>query len=535
MTKLLRAVFVCLLVALIVGQLAAQTKPFKSFDDFNNYMKANHSAPWDRDSVRLPKGGSAAVQNAQSHRVPEAATLGPSPFHNVKVNQDKDPWPKAEIAVGVDPTNGNNIVVMSNDFRENYDHMFFHVSTNGGRSWSDDSMVGGNDFFTGFIPLTFQSDPGVGFDSQGHSWLSTITGNLIFDFVNGYENFDTQIEVAQGFAHGTYANLVPIVIDTQQCDGTFTGSFVCDAQLDKPLISVDNVAGSPNFGTVYVYYTLFCNFPASGNCTDGTAVVPPFSSAILESHTGPFGSLPFSAPALVSGGFTQEQFSSLVVDSHGVPHVFFDDFSTGFNINMYMSTLSGGTWTVNPTPVETFIPIGTASGNWFFRINGTIAPGCGINGDIAYCAFSSNQVGSGPFEGGMSAYLAAVDTQSGNTLNTARVNNDPFNDSKDHIFPWASARSSDGAVYVGFYDDRNDPFNTKVEYFVAKSTDGGATFPTQMAVSNRSFNPCIGFPFCGFFGDYTQNAMGPDGVLRTAWSDTRDAASMQIYSQGVTF
>jgi hypothetical protein len=90
-------------------------------------------------------------------------------------------------------------------------------------------------------------------------------------------------------------------------------------------------------------------------------------------------------------------------------------------------------------------------------------------------------------------------------------------------------------VYVGWYDDRNDPFNTLVQYFVGKSTDGGHTFPTQTAVSDVAFNPCIGFPGCGFFGDYTQLASGPDGVVRAAWSDTRDGASMQIYSQAITW
>ena len=91
---------------------------------------------------------------------------------------------------------------------------------------------------------------------------------------------------------------------------------------------------------------------------------------------------------------------------------------------------------------------------------------------------------------------------------------------------WASmlhgTRALNGAVYVGWYDDRNDPFDTKVEYFVGKSTDGGKTFPKQMAVSDTSFNPCVGFPGCGFFGDYTQLVSGPDGVIHAAWSDTRD-------------
>jgi hypothetical protein len=287
------------------------------------------------------------------------------------------------------------------------------------------------------------------------------------------------------------------------------------------------VPGSPNNGTVYVYYTVFCN---TSPCAYGTGTIPAFGSAIVEAHSSGAG-VPFSSPQIVSGSLSNEQFSYMVVDSHGVPHAFFDDF--GASINMYMSTLTAGGWVVNPSPVATFNPRGTASLNWGFRISGTIAPGCGIHVDTAYCAFSSNQVGTGPTESGMSAYLAAINTKNGKST-ISRVNNDTFNDSADHIFPWATTKT-DGSVYVGFYDDRDDPFLTKVKYWVAKSTDGGKTFPTQMAVSDTSFNPCVGFPGCGFFGDYTQIATGPDGVVHAAWSDTRDGASMQIFGQAISW
>ena len=58
---------------------------------------------------------------------------------------------------------------------------------------------------------------------------------------------------------------------------------------------------------------------------------------------------------------------------------------------------------------------------------------------------------------------------------------------------------------MGWYDDRDDPFNTKVEYFVAKSINAGSTFPKQQAVNDTSFNPSVGFPFCGFFGNAIQD------------------------------
>ncbi len=538
MSRVLSTVVVALLCTVLLGEVslaqsAASPKkpPFKDFESYVTYIQSHHKAPFDRDSVRLPNGAAAQIAKKFNSRTAQSSALTAAAVgagSNVKINRDRDPWPKAEIAVGVDPVN-SNVVVMSNDFRENYDWMFYHVSTNGGTVWTDDAMVGGAVPSSGYIPGTFESDPGVAFDTRGHSFLSTITGNLIFDGTNGYLNQDTQILVAQGYNHGTYSLLAPTVIDTQPCNGLFSGTITCPAALDKPLITVDNVPGSPNNGTIYVYYTVFCN---DVPCPYGAGTIPIFSSAIVESHS-PGAGLPFSTPQIVSGSLSQEQFSDLVIDSHGVPHAFFDDFSSASGISMYMSTLTAGGWVVSATPVATFVPLGFASPNWGFRNLGTIAPGCGIYQDNAYCAFSSNQVGSGPVESGMSVYLAAVNTQTGSST-VHRVNNDPINNSADHFFPWATTKS-DGSVYVGFYDDRDDPFLTKVKYYVAKSTDGGATFPTQKAVSTAAFNPCVGFPGCGFFGDYTQIASGPDGVVHAAWSDTRDGASMEIYGQAITW
>ncbi|MGZ3643955.1 MAG: hypothetical protein ACXVCM_08890 [Ktedonobacteraceae bacterium] len=507
----------------------AASLKYSSLAEFVKYMNSIHKAPFDRDGAVIPPSASKTLAKRASN---SGITNTSGTATNVMVNQDRNPWPKAELGAAVDPTSGNNYVVMANDFRENWDHEFYHVSTNGGKKWTDDSMVGGSDPVTGFVPLTFQSDPGVAFDSVGHSYISAITGNSIFDFTNFYENFDTEIEVAQGFAHGRYTSLIPTPIDDQPCYGTAT-SFYCPAQLDKPFVTIDNVAGSPNKGSIYVYYTLFCNGAGpSGTdpCTDGTATVPAFSSAILVSSSAGAG-LPFSAPALVSGSLTQEQFSDMVIDSHGTPHIFFDDFSTA-SVNMYESTWSGGSWNITSTPVASFTFNGLNNLNWGFRDAGTVAPGCGIGGDTAYCAFSAQQIGTGPTESTPSVYVAKVNTLTGSST-ISRVNNDPFNDGKDHFFPWATVTAN--GVYVGWYDDRQDNFNTKVNYYVGKSTNGGATFPTQKAVSDTSSNPCVGFPGCGFFGDYVQLVSGPDNVVHAAWSDTRDGASMQIWSQAVTW
>jgi hypothetical protein len=530
------AVFVFSLAFLLCGQLVSaqnQAAPFKDISTYVQWVQKDHKAPFDRDGAALPPGGRQALLKSQAaaRAAKAAAPLASAAVapKNTQVNQDHNPWPKAEVAAAIDPLTGN-WVVMTNDFRENWDQMFFHVSTNNGRDWADDKMVGGSDPFTGGIPSTFQSDPGLSFDSSGNSYLSTITGGQLFDFFNGYVNLDTEIDMAQGFADGTFASLSPTPIDVQPCNGLiFTGQFTCNAVLDKPFITTDSNPNSPNNGTTYVYYTLFCQaFPV---CTDGNFTIPAFTSAIVESHSAGPGQ-PFSIPSLVSGPLQQTQFSIMVIDANGTAHMFFDDFS-GPQINMWESTFNGSSWVVSPNPTVSFAYHGlNNSFNWGFRDAGAEAPGCGIYQNMAYCAFSANQIGAGKLEATPSVYLAAIDTATGIASHVVRVNNDPFNDQKDHFFAWATTTPK-GHVFVGWYDNRSDPFRVKVDYFVGRSTDGGKTFPTQKAVNDVSFNPCIGFPGCGFFGDYTQLVSGPDGVVHAAWSDTRDGASMQLWSQSV--
>ena len=545
MTRPMRSGFqrVCALWPAIFGlsllaafPLAAQAgaPPFRSLAAYVAWVQKNHKAPFDRDGAELPQGGAQKLLRAQAAARAQhtAALAAASTWHNVKVNQDHNPWPKAEIAAAVDPLSGNWLV-MSNDFRRNYDQMFFHISTNGGKTWTDDAMVGGSDPDTGFIPSTFQTDPGVSFDHSGNSFLSTLTGNLVFDLINAYQNIDTEIDVAQGFADGRYASLLPTPIDVQPCNGIVTGTFTCNATLDKPLIATDSNPTSPNHGSTYVYYTLLCNDPASGVCADGEVSIPLSSSAIVESHSAGAG-LPFSPPVLVSGTHRNAQLSSMVIDAAGIPHVFFDDFTQSPIVTMWQATLVGGVWVVAPTPVVSFLYNGLANLNWSFRDSGAGAPGCGIHGFTAYCAFSANQIGSARPESTPSVYLATVHVGSGGAVRVVRVNDDAFNGQKHHFFAWATA-TPNGAVYVGWYDDRHDPLNSKVDYFVGKSIDGAKTFPMQQAVNDVSFNPCTGSPGCSFFGDYTQLVSGAGGAVHAAWSDTRDAASMQIWSQIVGF
>ncbi len=520
-----------LMLALLLGSTttivsAHAAEPEQSANNYQSYvalMTKQHKAPFFSQQMVTDTAMQAFIRRQAPAKKPDTSTTT-----NIKVNQDHNGWPKAGVSAAVDPVNGNNMVVATSDFRQNFNHVYYHITTDGGRTWSDDAMATGIDAAT-FAPYNYQNNPGSAFDREGHAFFSNVSGNTFSDATTQYFNFDSEIEVIQGTDNGSSASLTPTSIDYAPCHGV--GALTtdnCSASVDKPLITVDTSNSSPTKNSIYVYYTYFCH--AAQPCKHNTVTIPAYSSVILEADAAGVD-LPFSLPKLVSGTFTQAQFSDMVIDSNGTAHIFFEDFTNYPTIAMYESSLVANTWTVNSKPITTFQYSGLGNPNWQFRDRGTIAPGCSSFKNIAYCAFSATQIGSNQANGTPSVYLAAVNTPTGAATIT-RVNNDAINSGKDHIFPWASTDSR-GNIYVGWYDGRKDPLHVKLEYFVGQSTDGGKTFPKQQAISAISFNPCIGTPNCLFFGDYNQLVTGPDDVTHAAWADTRDSASMQIYTQAL--
>ena len=92
------------------------------------------------------------------------------------------------------------------------------------------------------------------------------------------------LDEVQGFADGAYSNVFPTLIDAQQCDGALNGPFTCPGNVTQPLNSTDSNPNSPNAGTTYVYYSFFCNLNP-GTCSDGSATIPSFGSALRTGQT----------------------------------------------------------------------------------------------------------------------------------------------------------------------------------------------------------------------------------------------------------
>jgi hypothetical protein len=101
-------------------------------------------------------------------------------------------------------------------------------------------------------------------------------------------------------------------------------------------------------------------------------------------------------------------------------------------------------------------------------------------------------------------------TDGGNTWTAPfRVNNDPAG--KHQFLSWMPIDQTNGYLYIVFYDRRNYTDN-QTDVYMARSTDGGASF-VNFKISASPFTPSSNI----FFGDYT-NVSAHNGIIRPIWA-----------------
>lgn len=115
--------------------------------------------------------------------------------------------------------------------------------------------------------------------------------------------------------------------------------------------------------------------------------------------------------------------------------------------------------------------------------------------------------------GDIDVFLASSSDRGRTWSKPIRVNDDKLHNGLDQFYQWMTVDRSTGAVYLEFYDRRNDPRNVKAQITLARSTNGGKTF-TNYSWTNAAFNP-----EGAFLGDYTWLAADHDHIY-AAWTET---------------
>lgn len=354
-----------------------------------------------------------------------------------------------EPSIAVDPTNGNKMMIgwrqfdsIQSDFRQSG----WGYTTDAGVHWT----------FPGVLqPGVFRSDPVIKSDESGNffylSLQSTQAESFFCDDVwrstNGGQSFTEQSPDQAG--HGG----------------------------DKEWFTIDTTGGTGH-GFLYQFWTGFfaCDFGEFNRSIDSGVT---WQSPINIPNSPDTGAMDVDTNGnlfLAGGGapFYCVR-SSNAQDPNVTP-----TFDQVTNVNLGGNLIQGG---INGIGLcgQTFIAIDHSGGptNNYVYVLASVEPGGRSTTDVMFSRSTDDGV----------TFSAPM-----------RINDDPNPQSDWHWLGTLSV-APNGRIDVVWYDTRNGGNHINSQVFYSWSTDGGATWAPNIAVSN-TFNPQAGFPQNQKIGDY---------------------------------
>lgn len=383
---------------------------------------------------------------------------------NIRVNQDTSGQDQNETVLRVNPTDPSNLVGGANDYREGPVRCGFYASLDGGRSWTDGTLVE--------TTYPFQGDPAVAFCGDGTAIYVCLSFTGVFQ------------------PHGLFAFRSTDGGRTWSAPSTILNRPTGFPFADKPWAACDATSG-PFRNRVYTSWTDFGAFQ---------------TPILLRTSTD--GGKTWSGNVRVSdGGSTQG--SVIAIGPDGTVYVAWHDTSNGSRIGFDRSTNGGQSFGTDRFPAA----VSTIPDDPFFRRNSfpvmDVDRSNGPRRGTIYIAWADGRYGDPDI-------LLVRSTDGGETWSAPiRVNDDPLGNGADQWFPWLAVDPT-GRVIVTFFDRRRFPGGRPYEIWGAISRDGGASFDTNFLVSEVSSDGSLN----DFIGDYSGLAATAD-LLYPFWTDLR--------------
>ncbi len=373
-----------------------------------------------------------------------------------------------EPSIMINPKNTNQIVAGANTDK-------IYRSSDGGQTWASSILTG---------TYTVWGDPCIITDTLGNFYY--------FHLVNG-GGFIDRMGVNKSTNAGVTWNA-----------GTYW-QFNPPKQQDKEWAITDFTHG-PRGNWIYVAWTEFDEY-GSSSPSDSSRILFARSTDQGASFTG-IKRLSRYGGNCVDEDYTTEG-SVPAVGPNGEVYVAWSGplGTNNFKLFFDRSTDGGNTW------LENDIIAGTQRGGWdylvsgIYRSNGLPVTLCDISNSPYRGTIYINYTDSaGPADHDV---MVVKSTDGGTTWSAPiRINDDPAG--KEQFFTWMCIDQVTGYLYCVFYDRRNYT-NTSTDVYLARSTNGGATWINER-LSASPFTPNSGT----FFGDYT-NISAHNGVIRPIW------------------
>ncbi len=353
-----------------------------------------------------------------------------------------------EPSIAVDPANRNNMVITWRQF----DSVFSNFRESG---WAYTSNAGVNWTFPGVLQDNiFRSDPVADADETGRFFYLSLQSDTNQSFF--CDDVWRSTNGGQSWTQG----------------GPGHGG-------DKEWFTIDTT-NSSGHGFQYQYWTAFfnCDGGAFSRSTDGgISWMTPIGTPNNIQH----GTLDVDTNGnMFLGGVVGNGFQCIRSSNakNGGVTPTFDRITS---VNLGGSEVGGG---INPAGLigQAFLAVdrsGTATNNYIYMLCSVQPTGANNGSDVMF----------------------SRSTDGGVTFSAPhRINDDPVNHNKWHWFG-TLAVAPNGRIDCVWLDTRNAANNTDSQLFYSYSTDGGATWAANLAVSN-SFIPSEGYPNQNKIGDY---------------------------------
>ena len=397
---------------------------------------------------------------------PSEAPAPPPP--NVRVSRPENPRPE-EVAIAIDPTNPARLVVGSN-------LDFYYYSWDTGLTWTEARLLAPS--------FGVWGDPSIAYDADGRVYYAHLSNP---PEAEGF--FIDRIVVQRSTDGGASFD-----------DGEGVGLRPPKNQ-DKSWL-VSDLTDSAYRGRLYLAWTEFDRYGSDD---------PADRTRILLSHSADAGKR-WSEPVVVSDveGDARDDDNTVegAVPAIGPQGQVYLSWGGPLGL-MFDKSLDGG---------RTFgrdLFVTDQPGGWAFavsglrRANGMPVTLCDTSGSPhrgrIYVVWSDQR--SGPDD--TDVFSTWSDDEGQTWVAPVRVNDDGAG--RHQFFHWAAVDPVTGHLHVVFYDRRNTQGDA-TEVFVARSTDGGATFQNRR-VSESPFTPDTSL----FFGDYN-NIAARDGQVYPLWT-----------------